>query len=609
MSPRILPVACVVAAALTFVPSALAVGTSSVTTPSDASSYTYDVDAAPTIAVSGTATGMAAVDLRCAHEYIDTWYFEAPLAGGGNVPVSGGSFSAPSVSLPTHDNALCRLVAVPTGTTPTDLTGLSGPSLRLSKVVADLDSNGGANDGKQYDFFESVGGGATATVYIGSAGDDGLDSTYLATGDPSEQGQVFGFSGFIPLNDPAGAVDASNGKPLAGMLVDGVDAYNGAAWEEVASGSTRIPFAGYSPFPLVTVTQSTAADGSSVVSEHDAISECFGSDPNYYPPGGFTCQGLQDSGVALDVATSVSPAGNVVDRLWRLSSTDGRAHQVALWMGNDVSGNALPRAWKGPGEAGYAQRRSGDTIAPPAAGPWAAEFHSVGAADGDTSEGVGAIVVGSVPATLRFDGAYELDAKFDVAVPASGSAQLDTVYMSEATQAALDADVAAALARLSGRGGGGSGGSGGGGGGGAGGGGGNGSAPALARTGKATLSLRGLLSLGYRVSCPADAASACSASIVLTQPVRRAARRRRAHHAAKRKARPRTLGTLTVSVPPGRTLALATTIARKNRAFFKTGHITMTARLSRPGLTTQTLVKPLPVKIAKPKPRRRAHRR
>ncbi|HXE43764.1 MAG TPA: hypothetical protein VN635_01065 [Conexibacter sp.] len=229
---------------------------------------------------------------------------------------------------------------------------------------------------------------------------DGL-ATYLLTGDPSEQGQVFGAAGFIPELDPTGPTSGGDG-PLTGMLVDGVNAFSGYEWENGATtGTTRIPFSSYTPFPLVTATQSTAPDGSPVVSEHDLISECSGADPMYYPPGGFTCQGLQDSGVALDVVTSVSPAGNVVDRLWRLGSTDGRAHQVALWMANDASFNALPRAWKGPGETSYAQRRSGDTLPPPAAGPWAAEFDSVGAADGDTSEGVGAIVMSTPPALLR----------------------------------------------------------------------------------------------------------------------------------------------------------------------------------------------------------------
>ena len=51
------------------------------------------------------------------------------------------------------------------------------------------------------------------------------------------------------------------------------------------------------------------------------------------------------------------------------------------------------------------------------------------------------------------------------------------------------------------------------------------------------------------------------------------------------------------------------TIARKYRAAFKAGHITMTARLDRPGVTPQTVIKLLSVKITKPKPRRSAHHR
>jgi hypothetical protein len=611
MSLRIPLAALVAAASLTFAPAALAVGTSSVSSPSDGATYGYRTAAAPAIAVSGTASGMTRVDLRCAHAFGGTWDYSSALAGGTDLTVSGGAFSAPGVTLPTNDgNALCRLVAVPTGTTPTDLTGLTGPTLRLLKLDdtggGNVDTLGGSNNGKLYDFYATA-GGTSADAYVDSAGGEGLSYTGLVNGEPSELGQVFGDSGFIPELDPTGPTSDGDG-PLTGMLVDGVNVFNGAEWEDHAiTGTTRIPFSSYANFPLVTVTQSSAPDGSFVVSEHDLISECTGSDPMYYRPGGFTCQNLVDSGVALDVVTTISPAGNVVDRLWRVGSTDGRAHQVALWMGNDAASNALPRAWKGPGETMYAQHSSGDTLPPPAAGAWAAEFHSVGAADGDTSEGVGALVVGSAPAALRFAGQYELDGKFSVAVPAGGATQLDTVYISDATQAALDADVAAAIARLSGRSPGG--------GGGGGGGGGVGTKPALSRTGKALLGLTGKLSLGYALTCPADAATSCSASVVLTQPVRRAKRRHaaKAHHAKKRRAarraRPRVLGRLAVTVASGRTLALTMTIARRYRAAFKAGHVTMTARLARTGVATQTVVKPLPVKIAKPKPRRRAHRR
>jgi hypothetical protein len=65
-----------------------------------------------------------------------------------------------------------------------------------------------------------------------------------------------------------------------------------------------------------------------------------------------------------------------------------------------------------------------------------------------------------------------------------------------------------------------------------------------------------------------------------------------------------------VQVVPGRSVALKLRVARKNRAAFKAGRITMTARLLRLGTPRQTVVKPLPVTLARPKPSRRArHRR
>jgi len=50
-------------------------------------------------------------------------------------------------------------------------------------------------------------------------------------------------------------------------------------------------------------------------------------------------------------------------------------------------------------------------------------------------------------------------------------------------------------------------------------------------------------------------------------------------------------------------------VARKDRAAFKAGHITMTARLSRLGTPPHTVVKPLAVTTPRPKPSRRGHHR
>ncbi len=610
MSPRI--VAALAAAASLLVASP-ALANSTVTTPADGATFLYDSVSPPQIPVSGTSDA-AQIDLRCAEKDGATWHFGNPLNGLA-INVVGGSFSEPSLVLPFNsDKALCKLVAVPTGTTPTDLTGLSGPNLRLLIVRGKRWNHGGSgNDGKQYDYY-STAGGTTADSGLTAAGDGGLEFMSLLSSDPGELGGIFsGADRILPVDptSPAPTISGEDG-PLTGILVDGVNAFTGPSWNEQVTPSLQIVFRDLLPFPLVTSVPGQAADGSFTVAEHDVVVSCNGTDAMYYPPQGATCSSLVGAGVQLDLVTTMSPAGNVVERVWRISSTDGRAHAVKLWLGHTASTNAMTRAWKLPGDAGYATHAAGDTVPVSGTAPWIARFQSVSAADGDTSEGVGGFGISAVPTALRFRQSYDPQASYAIAVPASGSAQLRSVYVGDATQAALDRDLAAAFPG-SGGGGGGRGGSGGGGSGG-----GLIGVPGatLTRTAKAVFGTDGTLALGYALACPAVPATvACTASIALTQPVRRAARRHHARarksakrrRAAARRARPRVLGTLNVSVAAGKTSALSLKIARRYRAAFKAGHVTMTARLIRPGAEPQTIVKPLPVKIARPRARRRAH--
>jgi hypothetical protein len=204
----------------------------------------------------------------------------------------------------------------------------------------------------------------------------------------------------------------------------------------------------------VTATPSLGADGGHVVDEHDLIVQCTGADPNYFSPAGFTCPPLHDTGVALDLRTSTAPKGTVVTRRWTFSSTDGLAHAVRLVVDNRASLTTPTRTFRFPGEPGYAAHTTGDAVAPPAAGPWTARLRSEGVADGDASTGVGAITSSVAPVALRFISARGYDATYAIAVPAGGSAELRDVLMGEATQAALEDDIAAAEGRGGGSGGG-----------------------------------------------------------------------------------------------------------------------------------------------------------
>ena len=149
----------------------------------------------------------------------------------------------------------------------------------------------------------------------------------------------------------------------------------------------------------------------------------------WYLPQGATCTGLVDSGVRLTVSTFVSPAGNAV------TASGGSPPATAERMTSSCGSRTRPprtaccRARGSSRRHRLRTRGGGDVPAPTGAAPWIARFNSAGAADGDASQGVGAVAVSAVPSALRFASSRELDAKYPLAVPAVGDAELRFVYV------------------------------------------------------------------------------------------------------------------------------------------------------------------------------------
>jgi hypothetical protein len=363
-----------------------------------------------------------------------------------DVPVSGGgAFSAANVGLPTQAYSLCRLVAVPHGVLPpTDPSPFTGPRLRLMGVITTglgtlQDNKSGSNHGKEFNFAAGTGGTA-GDAFLTSAADAGVESTNLVSPLPGEQGRVFSSSDVISATDPATGPDHDNTS--TGLTVDGNNTYLGPSWEDAVTPALEAVFGSYSPFPTVGAAPSLDGAGNLGVTEHDLVVRCgSGLDINYYEPQGATCTSLADTGVALDLATMISPAGTVITRRWTLRSTDHAAHQVRLVLLEQAAGT---RTWRLPGEAGYSAHVAGDQPAPPASAPWTVRLHTEGAADGDVTKGVGAVTSTLKPTALRFTGSRMLAVTYAFTVPADGVAELGTTVMSEATQAALEADIAAA---------------------------------------------------------------------------------------------------------------------------------------------------------------------
>jgi hypothetical protein len=578
-------------------PAAASAATSSIATPSDGTPLAYDTATPASIpVVSGTASGTAAVDLRCARYWNGTWSYSPVLTGGANVAVSGGSFSAANVAAPISQG-VCRLAAVPAGTMPTDATPFTGPWLRLLRLdttsTYNRDQNGGADQGKEYDFGGDM-TGLAADTFLTAASSAGVDGTLLIAPATGEQGEVFGTADAINELDPATGPDPTS--TATGVTVDGTNTYLGWSWNDQVTPSMKFVFNSYTPFPAVTGTPSIGADGSLVVTEHDVMVTCFGSDPNYYKPAGFTCQGLTDAGVQLDLITTMSPSGTVITRRWQLSSTDGMAHQVHLVIAHRAynNGHGHPRTWRLPGQTTYAAHVNGDQPAAPAQAPWTVRFHSEGAADGDLAEGVGAVTSSVAPTGLRFIGTNSLAVTYTLNVPATGAVELRDTLMSEATQAALEADIAAAERTTSG-------GGPGGGGGGTGGGGGSGTtgtpvpqpgpvggstpqAPRLTRIGTATLKGTRLTS-GYKLACPGTG-SACTATLSILPK------------ATASKRRPKALVTARVTVKAGKITALVIKVPARRRTALRRSGLTLRAVIGRTPLKAVTVTRSLRIRTA-----------
>jgi hypothetical protein len=120
-----------------------------------------------------------------------------------------------------------------------------------------------------------------------------------------------------------------------------------------------------------------------------------------------------------------------------LTSTDGKAHKIDLQWQNDQhfwddSGNASNVVYKFPGQSSYSTHVLADTVSLPAT-PGTIFIGVLGAADGDTSAGRGAIVYNRPASKATFNRANNSQNDFSLAqkatVPAKGSVIFRTAYI------------------------------------------------------------------------------------------------------------------------------------------------------------------------------------
>jgi hypothetical protein len=302
--------------------------------------------------VTGTAQGVASVDIRC---YPGSAAEPSTLMSSGNAVDGGGHFSATidASNLTPED---CRLRAVPAGQTPTGGTAeaFAGPVL-VPTDVEDSTISGGPNDGKRYGY-EFTFPGTHGIFYGYSAGAQGIswsvlvDPTTLAPKTANLAENVLGL-----FDQDSGEVDATRSE----IQVDGANAYTPFAATWLAGGFH--PNATGLPGTTILHESFDPDTGTATFTTREPIVKCF-------PDTGFTnnhehwstsCTEYRATGVVLDRRLVSSADGHTlqVTDTWR--SVDGIAHSFdALYdnrfEGDFVSGQYQPSSgFRFPGSSSF----------------------------------------------------------------------------------------------------------------------------------------------------------------------------------------------------------------------------------------------------------------
>jgi hypothetical protein len=288
--------------------------------------------------------------------------------------------------------------------------------------------SGGLNNGKAYNFYVN---GMTFTGYAAwKAPGTGGCGPYAASVDPA-----FDIGNFPVdcmgslLSDDLGAFGGRSE-----VLIDGRNAYDAASAEALFPRTSGLDNGSQdlSGFPSMNVSIDwDPASGQISSRSVESWVSCHG--PNLYKPVTVVaCPSFDATGVSLTRVVTSSDGGRVLTITDTWSSTDGQSHSLDLLYDDfaGVFGNEDgERGWQLPGQSGFTQYAAGASVPAPSAVPGSILTRTnVSAADGNPSEGFGAITFGHAPSALRFAGPAELEENQLLTVPAGGSASLSYVY-------------------------------------------------------------------------------------------------------------------------------------------------------------------------------------
>ena len=409
-----------------------AIAASNITAPTDPTFFSAALDPSTnqttdTFAVHGTTTSSSPGDM------VDTlcYYGTTFVTVAGNVPINpDGSFFVPAASMESIWNTpgkLCRLRAVPAGTTPADPAPFSGP--RVSVDGSHLDTiSGGLNDGAAYDYYIWAGQLTGAFDYV-SLGSCGLYDGYLF--DPALALTTTTFY----CN--AGLFGGESPTPTRSELqIDGANAYPPDQAQRINPNAAGFPALSLSA-PNSSWYYRDPATGNFVIQESDPLVKC--ADPTY-PPTPVSCATFASTGVTDNRTITQDHDGHISWISDIFTSTDGRAHSLDLLWDNEqhfngAGGDATQVEYEFPSEGSYSMHTLGDVVTLPATSPGTILIRMHGAAEGDTSTGQGAIVYDRPATAATFNYVATSDSDFTLhqadTVPAGGSTRFRFAYVQD----------------------------------------------------------------------------------------------------------------------------------------------------------------------------------
>lgn len=434
-----------------------------ITAPSDPS-YFYDATGGAADVTTGATSGFTVtgttnstapasdqVDIACyasgSFQYTVATGVSLNSSGGFSVFVPYSSMENAGVYLPNGSS--CRLLAVPAGSAPKDLSGFTGPRVLLAYLQASY-----PYPGTNLADYTLVAPQLGATNLYTSAGNCGLAGSYL--NDPGTFGQID--SETFGCADTVGAdLDSQLPDPLQ---VDGVDAYTPFGAPEPYG---TLYFDGNLPQGSISVSATqNPSNGDMTITETDPLFLC---------PGGAYggCDtAYQSSGVEEVRTIKQSNSGHVVEITDTFRSVDGQAHTVSVDVQNeqcfldrpcnvfDYSNNYFDPSqvsYQFPGDSGYSSYASNDSRTVGSQAPASIYVERNNRPDGSTTGAQGAITYFTAPSGPFSFFDYQsygssspatesmLIAPYNLAVPAGGSVQLSYAYSSEFNQSALAGDV------------------------------------------------------------------------------------------------------------------------------------------------------------------------